>query len=93
MGTIFARTEDAFGSHLTTLNVTLEELLADTELLADLVLERFDSGARMIPDVVALAADLEDGQEISPSNISVRVQVVTADVELAMPLSMSSTQF
>eukprot|EP01025_Chloroclados_australasicus_P006011 TRINITY_DN11979_c0_g1_i1.p1 TRINITY_DN11979_c0_g1~~TRINITY_DN11979_c0_g1_i1.p1 ORF type:complete len:527 (-),score=95.58 TRINITY_DN11979_c0_g1_i1:261-1841(-) len=55
--TVFAPTNEAFSQLLTILNLSLEELLNNTETLSQVLLYH-------VVDVVALAEDLSDGQEL-----------------------------
>lgn len=68
-GTVFAPTEEAFVALLEDLELTAEELLADTDLLTEVLL------IHVIPDVAALSTDLTDGQEIPTAAEGVSVTV------------------
>eukprot|EP00210_Caulerpa_lentillifera_P002404 g2305.t1 len=59
VGTAFAPTNDAFVELLTTLDLTLQDVLSNTELLTTVLL------LHVVPDVAIFAEDLFDGQELT----------------------------
>ena len=55
--TVFAPTEEAFAKLLTEKNMTIDQLLADKEMLKDVLLYHVVPGTYMVSDIMALTAD------------------------------------
>jgi uncharacterized surface protein with fasciclin (FAS1) repeats len=77
--TVFAPTNDAFTKLLADLNMTAEDVLANTELLNQVLLYHVVSGAVLSPDVIAL-----DGQTVPTllEGESIAISVVDGGVVL-----------
>ena len=77
--TVFAPTNDAFTALLTELNLTAEDLLANQELLTQVLLYHVVEGAVLSPDVIAL-----DGQSVPTllEGETVAISVVAGGVVL-----------
>jgi uncharacterized surface protein with fasciclin (FAS1) repeats len=80
--TVFAPTNEAFETALTALNLTLDDVVANTELLTNIL------AYHVVPGVAALSTDLTDGQVLPTllgQNITVAIDASGVSLISANP--------